>query len=263
MRFRSVKHSRWYIGAVITIVVLYFIGVLRPAVSGARYILDPIINKTYFTVGRVNNLVWKLRPSVVEKLILSDVILERDVLRSRVAMLEAENAGLRKQLNFPLPPVWSVIGADVITKSSDVSKQTLILNRGSEDGVLMRAAVITENRILIGEIIGVEAHRSIVRLLNDRQSRVGALLANNAHPIGIVEGGYGLGIRLTLIPPEDVVSVGDIVVTNNATEFMPRGLVVGTVASVGRETYEPFQHALLRPALPYEAVQTVGIIIKK
>lgn len=263
MRFRSAKHLRWYIGTVLVLAFFYFIGWLRPVVFGVRYVLDPIINKTYRTVGQANNFVWKWRADIYEKLSLSEVVRERDILRARTAMLEAENAGLRKQLNFPLAPVWSVIGADVIAKSADVSKQTLLLNRGSEDGVVTQAVVITENRILIGEIISVEAHRSVVRLLNDRQSRVGALLALNARPVGIVEGGYGLGIRLTLVPPEEVISVGDIIVTNDATEFMPRGLVVGTVVSVGRETYEPFQHALLRPALPYEAVQTVGIIVKK
>ena len=138
-----------------------------------------------------------------------------------------------------------------------------MINRGARDGVALKQIVYTEQGVLVGEITSVDDDRAVVRLLNDRLSRIGVLLAKNARTAGIAEGGYGLGVRLSLIPPQEVVEIGDLLVTNDVSEFMPRGLLIGKVTSVARETYEPFQHALVEISIPYEQIKYVSVIIKK
>lgn len=263
MRFRSTKHVWWYAAGACAIVILHVIGVLGPVERRARVIADVPINFLFGRVQKISLSVdgWKNKQNAEELLPL--VIRERDSLTTRIALVEADNAALRRELHYPLRSTWQTIGAVVISKTTDIAEQALVINRGTQDGVRVHQIVFAEQGVLVGEIISTELDRSVVRLVNDRQSRIGILLAKNSHPSGIAEGGYGSGVRLSLIPPQEVVEAGDIIVTNDSTEFMPRGLIVGRATSVGRETYEPFQQALIEPSIGYDEMRHVSIILKK
>lgn len=263
MRFRSNKHVWWYAIGACAIVALHFVGILKPIETRTRAVANVPIN---FLFGRVQSVSlsvdsWKNKRNAQDDLPI--IIRERDVLKTRIALVEADNAVLRRELQYPLRSSWQTIGAEVVSKTTDIAEQALVINRGSQDGVRVHQIVFAEQGVLVGEIISTENERSVVRLINDRQSRVGILLAKNSHPSGIAEGGYGLGVRLSLIPPQEVVESGDVIVTNDSTEFMPRGLIVGRVTNVGRETYEPFQHALVEPSIGYDEMRYVSIILKK
>lgn len=263
MRFRSKKHLWWYAFGACSIVFLHAIGVLSPVEK--KIIAFGNIPVTVISSG-VQNLTtsfhsWRNKRS--DTAALPEVMRERDVLKTRIALVEAENASLRRELQYPARSAWQTIGAEVIGKTVDIGQQAVIINRGSSDGIKIHQIVFAEQGVLVGEVISTEADRSIVRLINDRQSRVGVILAKNARPAGIAEGGYGFGVRLSLIPPQEVVEAGDIIVTNDSTEFMPRGLLVGRATSVGRETYEPFQHALIDSSVGFDEMRHVSIILKK
>lgn len=183
-----------------------------------------------------------------------------DELTTRIALLESDNSALRRQLQYPERTTFQTLGADVIAKTPDTAQQAFIINRGSRDGVKTQQTVITDHGIFVGEVVRVEERHSVVRLPTDRRSRLGVLLAKSSKPIGIVEGGYGLGMRLTLIPPQEVVTAGDVIITSGAVQHIPRGLLVGRVASVGGERFEPFQHAILDAIIPFEEIRHVLVI---
>ena len=66
------------------------------------------------------------------------------------------------------------------------------------------------------------------------------MLLNQDRSIGIIEGGFGLTIRMTFIPQQEIVEIGNIIVTSGLEKNVPRGLVIGEVASVEKEPFEPF-----------------------
>lgn len=263
MRFRSQKHVRWYVAGALIILILHITGVIAPIERRFRSLLDVPITYLYSQVQSVRIYLAhnKIQDTAADE--LPAISRERDVYRTRVSLVEAENIALRKELNYPERNSWKTVGAEVISKTTDISEQALIINRGARDGVSEKQIVYTEQGVLVGEVSVVQEDRAVVRLINDRLSRTGVLLAKNGRSAGIAEGGYGLGVRLSLIPPQEVVEVGDLLVTNDVSEFMPRGLLIGKVTSVARETYEPFQHALIETAIPYEHIKYVSVIIKK
>ncbi|OGH68060.1 MAG: rod shape-determining protein MreC [Candidatus Magasanikbacteria bacterium RIFCSPHIGHO2_02_FULL_50_9b] len=263
MRFRSAKHVRWYAGGALLILALHFFGVLRPLELRVRRVTDGSVNALYRVLQTARTAASGLGTDRRTTEEFPSVLRERDQLKTRVALVEAENSVLRRELRYPERNQWTTIGADVIAKTTDIAEQALIINRGSRDGVTVQQIVFAEQGALVGSVIATEENRAIVRLLIDRQSRIGVLLAKNAKPAGIAEGGYGLGVRLGLIPPQEVIETGDLIVTNDVSEFMPRGLLVGRATNVGREIYEPFQHALIEPAIPYDHIKQVSIILKK
>ncbi|MCX6781288.1 MAG: rod shape-determining protein MreC [Candidatus Magasanikbacteria bacterium] len=232
MRFRSKKHVRWYIAGALFVVFLHIVGALPPLERRARTIIDMPITFLFDRVQFVRTALTRWKEKQDAEILLPQVTRERDLLATRIALVEADNAGLRREMQYPVRTTWTTIGADVISKTTDIAQQALIINRGSSSGVALHQIVFTEQGILVGEVISVQSDRASIRLTNDSESRIGVLLAKNSHVVGIVEGGYGLGVRLSLIPPQEVVSEGDLIVTNDVTEFMPRGLLIGRATTV-------------------------------
>lgn len=263
MRFRSKKHLWWYAIGACSIVFFHAIGVLAPIEKKVIAIGNIPISFLSRSVQHASTSFNNWQDKRTDAQALPEVVRERDILKTRIALVEAENASLRRELQYPARKEWKTVGADVIGKTVDIGQQAIIIDRGADDGIKLQQVVFAEQGILVGEVISVEKDRSIVRLINDRQSRVGVILAKNARPAGIAEGGYGFGVRLSLIPPQEVVESGDFIVTDDSSEFMPRGLLVGRATSVGRETYEPFQHALIESSIGFDEMRHVSIIIKK
>jgi rod shape-determining protein MreC len=102
-----------------------------------------------------------------------------------------------------------------------------------------------------------------VRLLNDNSSKIGATILNTDRSLGVVEGGYGLSVKMNFIPRNEIVKVGDIIVTSGLEAGMPRGLLIGSVTAIENETYRPFQAALLLPGTDLSKLSIVSILIAK
>ena len=183
------------------------------------------------------------------------------VEEARQKLLEEENQELRAQLDFLQARSYRSIGADVIGKSTDPNRQTRWINRGALDGVALDQPVVAHAGILVGKIIQVEEPAAVVQLLTDHQSRVAATVANRDQSLGIIEGGYGISMRMNLIPQNETVTVGEAVVTSGLESRIPRGLVIGTIEAVEKEAYQPFQRASITPLVKGEKIRVVSVIL--
>lgn len=188
-------------------------------------------------------------------------LLEARIQAVRATLLDEENKKLREQLKFFTDKPARHIGADVIGRNTEPTDHTLILNRGSNDGILSGQPVIVENGILIGKITRAEPDMSVVRLLSDGQSKVAATILNQDHSVGLVEGGYGISVQMNLIPQHETVSRGDVIVTSGLESGIPRGLLIGMVEAVEKEAYQPFQRAALTPFASLDRLAAVSVIL--
>lgn len=177
-----------------------------------------------------------------------------------IERLEEENVALRDQLNF-LRDTPRHVGADVIGRNIDPMGTTIIINRGAKDGIAVGNPVIIGRGFMIGAVARVDSTTSIVRLLSDNHSKVGATVANRDKSIGIVEGGFGITVRLNFIPQNEVVRPGDVVISSGLEATIPRGLSIGTVEIVEKNPQEPFQKAILKPLADLHALTVVSVII--
>src|SRR5207253_6818657 len=90
--------------------------------------------------------------------------------------------------------------------------------------------VITPDGV-VGKVIEAYANTSQVLLLTDRESGVGAMLADSRiqSPVG------GVGeplITMKYVPNDDDVSVGERVITSGMDRIFPRDLPVGTITAI-------------------------------
>lgn len=230
----------------------------KPIISVIDWSLKPINKiKSNFSKNTNQNL------SDVDKNIFEELKEKNKLNETNVEILKEENTELKKQLNFFDKNTYEHVGAIVLSRTVNPLATTIIIDKGSTAFIKVGDPVVVSDGILIGKIIKVEENRSVVRLINDNSSAVGATVMNNERSIGLVEGGYGLGVRMNYIPQNEVVTPGDVIISSGLSDSIPHGLVIGTIEIVDKQPHEPFQQAIITPAADLGYINLVSIIIKK
>lgn len=257
------KHIGIVISAFIILGILHYTGILRPIEQTITRVVNPLIRIVSGAGIRVG--AWK--NYFIEKATLLETINRlEDALRrqqldsSERILITAENDALREQLRFVKRTARTTLISYVVGKTIDNTANTLIIDRGSDDGVVIGSAVIVGDGILAGKIAKVNPRSAIVRLLNDPSSKVAASILNKDKSVGLVEGGFGISVKLTTVLQNETLTEGDIIVTSGLEELIPRGLLVGTITTVEKENYRPFQSAVITPAAPLSRLTIVGVL---
>ncbi len=250
---------------VIATIIFHFLGWLRPLENTLRSAIQPG-SKLLYNLSIELKRDQKLPFDTAEDFLVSYKKLEAELQETKRKLIQfdlirEENFELRQQLHFFASTTYTSIGAEVIGKNIEPLANTLVLSRGEESGVKVGNPVVVSSGILIGKIVRVEKNTSLARLINDHQSKVAATVVNQDKSIGLVEGGYGISIRMNFIPQNETVIPGDTVVTSGLEPQSPRGLILGTVETVEKEAYEPFQKAILSPSVRLDKIFIVSILI--
>lgn len=244
--------------------LMHYIGWLSPIEQFIRNLVNPASRAVY---------TWSLSIGGEEESFDSVEELEnayrkaREELRDRAvqdavyALALQENEELRQQLNFFQRESYDHVGATVIGKNIDPIGHTIIIDQGSLSGISVDQPVIVGDGVLIGRVIDVQPESSIVRLINDIQSRIAATVLNEDRSMGIVEGGYGISVRMNFIPQNEQLDIDYTIVTSGLEDKMPRGLVIGTVDAIEKEPYRPFQRAILSPMVNLDKLQLVSVLL--
>ena len=246
------------------IVIFHALGWLRPLEFSLRSMLFPGVA---FLYEQTTELEDGERFTSFEELknayrLLKETSLKQDIDQARLHELEQQNEQLRVQLHFVTSTPYTTLGVDVIGKNIDPVGSALIINRGRRDGVQLGDPAVAYEGILVGKVSEVYETYAILELLTDNQSKVAATILNMEKSIGLVEGGYGLSIRMNLIPQNEGVHVGDTVITSGLEPSVPRGLVIGTVETVEKEAFQPFQRALITSPIALDRVSTISLLIQ-
>lgn len=185
---------------------------------------------------------------------------DKETVDAKNKILEEENIELKKQVNFLQRTAHKTLTVNVVGRNADSIEKTAIINAGQNQGFKVGLPVIVGDGVLVGRITKVEDELSVVRLLNDNQSKILATLLNKERSLGVVEAGFGTSVRMGFIPRNEVVMVGDQIVTSGQDLEIPKGLLIGKVVSVENEAYQPFQQAILEPAVNLEKLIDVTVI---
>ncbi|PJJ97062.1 rod shape-determining protein MreC [Lysobacteraceae bacterium NML03-0222] len=167
---------------------------------------------------------------------------------ARVAKLEtvaAENARLRAMLGVVEQGELDVQLAPVLDIDLDPTRQRLILDAGSRQGVRLGQTVMDAGGLL-GQVIEVQPGTATVLLLTDPDHAVPVEIARNG--VRLVAYGQGDHIALGNIPRSADIEVGDVVQTSGLGGRFPPGFKVGTVSKLRPDDSRAFMMADLQPA---------------
>ncbi len=264
--FRNLEKKTYiYLGTIFIVLIFFnYLGLLNPIKTGIRAIFVPIfVKSTQFSIGVGDSYAFfKDKESFFNtyRECESDRQ-DKQLTEAKIKTLENENQELRQLVNFKNEKNIPILGAQVIGKNVEGAEKTVIIDRGSEAGTKIDQPVIVGNGILIGKVIKAERDISIVRLINDSQSKIAATVLNRDRSLGVVEGGYGLSVKMNFIPRNEVVVVGDQIITSGLEMNIPRGLLIGNITAVENESYQPFQEAVLTPATDLSKPYIVGVLL--
>jgi rod shape-determining protein MreC len=186
---------------------------------------------------------------------------ERDSLKMQVNQLQSKAAEAdrlaallsfrRSHADIPMQT------ARVIGASADTASQTIYIDRGERDGVRRNMGVITPDGV-VGKVIEVYRDTAQVLLLNDKESGVGAMLADSRTQSPVGGTGEPL-LAMKYLSNDDAVNPGDRVVTSGTDRIFPKDLPVGTVTEV--KLGNPFKQVRVRPAASLQRLEEVIVLL--
>ena len=253
-----------------TIVFLLVGGILVLAFGGylggaSRSLSSSLIGiQTWFSTRFAAIQDFLAAPRDIAALRQRNAELESEVSRLQGQVIElqqkvAETEILAALVDFSRAnPESTYKGAAVIGRDPSPFLHYVIVNRGSNDGILRGMPVVT-NQGLIGRVDAVVADAARVQLITDPASEINVRL-QNADTDAILVGSVTGDLSLDLISQEATVEAGDVVLTSGLGGGYPPDLIVGQVLNVRKRDYELFQQATLQPAVDFVRLEIVLII---
>jgi rod shape-determining protein MreC len=194
---------------------------------------------------------------------------ENDAMRAEMDRLKVRNAELEGRaleadrlaalLNFRSAHSENpMIAARVIGGSPDSGSQVVNIDRGSRDGIRRDMGVITPDGV-VGKIFAVYPDISQVLLLGDKDSGVGALLADTRTQ-GPVKGTGEPLLSLDYISSDEKVTAGEAVLTSGQDRIFPKDLPVGKVVDFSSDAKSPFMKIRVKPAAHLDRLEEVLVL---
>lgn len=190
------------------------------------------------------------------------------------AEIKKENDRLRSLLGMKEMLKYDSIAATIISKDPDNWYRTLIINRGSNDGItvnmpvvayqiVMNAGVKELMKCVVGKVVEVRSSVSRIQPLIAPDIKIGVKIGESRFP-GLLSG-YTYNSNLCVInyiTRAAPVKFGDIIITSGQAGVFPPGLTVGTVVKSELLETSPYQRAIVKPFIEYNLLEDVFIIKK-
>ncbi|PYN47031.1 MAG: rod shape-determining protein MreC [Candidatus Rokuibacteriota bacterium] len=190
---------------------------------------------------------------------LREEVQELRVQGLRVVETDDENRRLRRLLALQEHLPLTTLSGEIIAREWGGWIRSLTVNRGRGDNVPRLTAVISPNG-LIGRVVEVRPGASIVQVLTDPTSTVGAHVLRTRTP-GIVEGDPRGTLRFKFMSRDGAsIQSGDVLVTAGQGGLFPRGIPIGTVRSIDNRGGALFHYAELTPAVDFARVDEVLLV---
>jgi rod shape-determining protein MreC len=185
---------------------------------------------------------WRENRALHERL----TVLELENQRLRIAAVE--NQALRRMLGLPIAFGLPLRPVEVLTLTGDPIPTAATLSAGRHQQVRVGDAVLTRDGLL-GRISESYGDHSRALLLTDPNASV-ACEVESTGVLGMLHFYSAPRPRLLLtgVPLSDTVRTGQRVLTSGLSRRYPRGILVGTIARVGRDPSGLTQELVVEPA---------------
>lgn len=224
----------------------------------------------------INNAGKWLSSKVNDFKTLSEVLKENEQLQAQVDDLTTELTTLkleRYELNnyrelFELDekyPSYEKVAASVIAMDTSNWFDTFTINRGTNSGIEVGMNVIAGSG-LVGIVTDVGPNYAKVRSIIDDSSKVSAMVTSTKDNF-IVSGNLqtmntgGVITFSGLKDTDDLVSVGDQVVTSYVSDQYQQGILIGYIASIEEDSNNLTKSGTITPVVDFEHIQEVLVIL--
>jgi len=254
--------SRKILIIIIAVIIALSLNFFQKEVKGFFYFVSSPIQKTLWKTG---DSVSDFFESITD---LKNIKLENEDLKLMVQQLLAENAFLRElgrenkllreALEIDLQKEFRLALVEVTSK--DANQDAIVINQGSKHGISEGMPIITQQKTLLGKVSEVYDGFSLVMLISNKNSSFDAKVPDSGIA-GVVRGGGSLKLHLDLVPKDEELNEGDLIISSALGGIYPEGVLAGSVKSVKQSDVKPFYEADVIPFFDIKELESVFIIL--
>lgn len=234
-----------------TIFENFMMDTLAPLQRGVTFVHHQVVSFFDHYVFNVNaskqNIVLKSQVGDLKQQIFS------------LEQVQEENKRLKKLLRFGEDIQRKKILAQVVAWDSSSDFRVLRINKGAADGIKLQSTVVTANGV-VGYIYRLTDHFADILTILDPNNRVDVLI-NRTRSNGILEGHSGWKCTMKYVTRTDPVRLNDLVITSGLGNIYPKGLKVGHVSKVERESYGITQTIEVSPTVDFSKLEEVVVLV--
>ena len=163
-------------------------------------------------------------------------------------------------------PTFEKLAANVIAKDSGNWFSTFIINRGQKDGVLPGMNVIADSG-LVGIVTDVGPNYSKVRSIIDDANNVSAMVPSTGDNFNVSGNLKTMNDSMVITfselrDDENLVKVGDPVITSYVSDQYHQGILIGYIASIENGPNNLTKIGTITPVADFEHIEDVLIIMQ-
>lgn len=213
----------------------------------------------------VHQTVRELLDTHQENIRLKQQIEMDRLLAAQAEVVFKENARLTEMIGLRAVSPWEGIWARVAYREPS-QWNTVIIDKGSADGIKLRSAVLSiehGKEGLAGVVVEVAENTSKVLLVRDEDFSAAVTLENGQED-GLLMGGGTQAVRIKYIPLQAKINKGDKVFTSASSRIFPAGILVGFVRAVREDSsFQTAQTVEVAPLVRSSAVKELFVIFKQ
>lgn len=191
---------------------------------------------------------------------LKEQIEQMRLQQVRLSEDAAQAHRLQSLLAFKEQFIAKTVAAQVIGSSGSDLSRSIYIDKGSNEGIAADMAVITAGGI-VGKVLRVYPSSSLVLMINDQSSGVGALLEKSRLQ-GVLRGTPNGELILERVMSDEQVAAGETVLSSGGDQIFPKGLPVGTVSKVSPGK-EMFLSINVKPSADLSRLEEVLVVTEK
>jgi len=185
---------------------------------------------------------------------------------AKLKTVDEENRILREYLGFISKNEYKSVMGNIVFRGSLSGEtdivDTITIDKGSKNGVEVGQAVVGSKGIVVGKIIEAKDYISRACLTNSKRCKFAVTVQNEDRTSGVIEGSLGLTIKMSFIPQDRKIEKDDMIVTSGLENMVQKGLVIGRVIKVEKESNELWQYATIEPIISHDELTIVSVLTK-
>jgi rod shape-determining protein MreC len=228
-------------------------------------IIQQVLYKPAYAVAGFFEDIQEMNLIYEENRVLKQNLEQFAQITAELHELKHENGQLREMIGIQESKIsdYKLRVAEVVSRSPDRWNHTLIIDKGTKDGIAPNMAVITPKGY-IGRIQSVSNFSSQVELVTDieRGNHIGAIIQDEEHIYGVVEGYDPTNNWLIMrkIPMQSEIEPNHLVITSGLGGIIPKGLVLGEVISVNTDDQYLTKEAYIKPNADFQQLEKVFVV---
>jgi rod shape-determining protein MreC len=228
---------------------------------GIVEVIAPISKSFQVTVRAVKNVYEEYL--ALRKTHEANAQLREQITRLQTQLTEyheayLENQRLRRLLDFRTAVRAEAIPAQVVMHDPSGWFQTLVVDKGAQDGVRADMPVVNDEGV-VGRIMDVSERYSRVVLITDPANAIDGMIERNRMR-GVLAGKDANSCYLKYIRGNFDVQMGDLIITSGKDGVFPKGLRLGRIKGVRKDPVALFQTVEVEPVVRLGSLEEVLIL---